>query len=863
MNLELHRSRSTTQQHRSNKSGVWPLLLSALTLALSINNKAMAEDGGPDMCLEDAVATISPASVVVQPGQAAVFNWTLSTYSCTVTLDLGSVRVATGTAGGSGQVSIVPNAGTTTYDLIGRRNGQWRQFATVQVVVQDPAAYTSANTPVCTSAQTARHNEIVAAQQSIDVSDPFHAYIGPYEGDGFLWRNWKPIDRFKRASCGYLGNYGFYTGTPLIQHDREADLNLYITPSAYFQRRITLPVDLGLTLPHAVLNGAGTCGTNGSCMEAEVTHHPSLNSPWFPPVDNAPSPVEGSDICAYGPYVADGGHAGRPEIHPSEALWWKSVPTPSGVIQESRVMLVQDDSNRFDDRVADFVPDMPLNMKAWSGGTMTSFIRYAFRVPLAGGPAQYLHVWNEPRSRIVNTYTEYPDDVTTGTHHTLSFDGVPRFTIVEQGPRESELSVVYDHDLTNRNDLFDVCKRADGTLQGYALMRARYGIGSPDSSVGEGYAEVLLRHSYAATDAGGAQAMADAAKRVKPPAQSSVLDTTVDFDSLQLVTDDAGASLRGDLLIGFKSGVTLARASEKQGRELPSALETQSKDGGKDWVRVRGVDLAGGQVLNLELSNGENVSGSLPGLGIAFELMAQPTAKASTPQQRATAWRRFVRNLHVSDASMPKNFALIDRWLVSSAPAFSAKRNGRVSREDQHGVAEYLNRGLGDEKAVTTLAKAIKTVQWREAGRIVAGGDSEFSHQVVLGTGADSASIEVTLQVDDIFSGSHTRSIGVVNQGILENEPSAWIETLATLAGVDQQELAREPRLGSDGEVTELEANRGLLLQAASNSLRDGVVTQRELKAQIELARSIARQITTDKQATETTARSASNGAGY
>src|SRR5262249_23926849 len=72
------------------------------------------------------------------------------------------------------------------------------------------------------------------------------------------------------------------------------------------------------------------------------------------------SPAVGKDVCVYGPWVTDGNHGHRPEIHPAELIWWRQqreIPreglfTTDGdrilSLDYLHVAIQQDASNRFD-----------------------------------------------------------------------------------------------------------------------------------------------------------------------------------------------------------------------------------------------------------------------------------------------------------------------------------------------------------------------------------------------------------------------------------------------------------------------------------------------------------------------------------
>jgi hypothetical protein len=136
---------------------------------------------------------------------------------------------------------------------------------------------------------------------------------------------------------GRLEDYDFYN--PFGSGD-EADWNLFIRPNSAH----TFIRDQ--TLSNADSDELHRAADGVVLVEAEVTPDESFyNNPYFNA--NGRSTLVGREIGVYGPWVTDRGHRLRPEIHPCELLGWQAVGSLSTV---SYLMIVQDDSNRFDRR---------------------------------------------------------------------------------------------------------------------------------------------------------------------------------------------------------------------------------------------------------------------------------------------------------------------------------------------------------------------------------------------------------------------------------------------------------------------------------------------------------------------------------
>lgn len=173
---------------------------------------------------------------------------------------------------------------------------------------------------------------------------------------------WTPVDGKKHVLVGELDHYSFYN--PWSSGD-EADFNLFVFPNPPFQFLLT-QVSSAMSAEerkelHKRKRGAG------NTMECEITPDEDYYDNKHFPTNGDPSPLVGRQVGAYGPWVKDMGHGGRPEIHPSEAIWWKSGNAEqlgtSGHVFWS-ILILQDDSNRYDRR-GNYDRDLPRPWSAW------------------------------------------------------------------------------------------------------------------------------------------------------------------------------------------------------------------------------------------------------------------------------------------------------------------------------------------------------------------------------------------------------------------------------------------------------------------------------------------------------------------
>jgi hypothetical protein len=181
---------------------------------------------------------------------------------------------------------------------------------------------------------------ITSQQLGVSAADPDGHKMGmniAYRSGSGL--NWYPADGYKQTLVGTVDRYVFYN--PSDSGD-EADWNIYIKPDppfAYLIEDVLTNADLSVV-------HKGTT-TPGYVMEAEVTPDEHFyNNPYFN--SNGNSNRVGRKIGVYGPWVMEEKHGWRPEIHPSEILWWRDVSAGRTPRTTWTIAVMQDDSNRFD-----------------------------------------------------------------------------------------------------------------------------------------------------------------------------------------------------------------------------------------------------------------------------------------------------------------------------------------------------------------------------------------------------------------------------------------------------------------------------------------------------------------------------------
>ncbi len=364
-----------------------------------------------------------------------------------------------------------------------RRDHRTKKVDEKDVAVDDSKNnFLVTNPPNSTPEDLQKWKRIVNKMQGVEGFDPVRNNIGsrPAEkkikdlpGSGYK-NNWLPLSAQKQVCCGKLENFKTYDGT-----GDELDWNFFILPNDDFTFLITE------TLPFKektfLMSSSGWHKNKRGqyLLEGEVTPDQSLYQNVFFPIKKkkgrkSHDPIiglEGKEVCFYGPWVREWLHHHRPEIHPSEMIWWK----------ESKgyyMMLIQDDSNRFDDE-GDFDLDGIGNnsWKPWAEPPLTAQFKIAFEVNPSASKLPFKMDIREVYKRFVVTKddADASKDSDNGTSHTLVVDNKKLLVVNEQQENDNDLGVKF----------VDITKRTDGTIQGYLQITTK--VGGPDLKGDEGY----------------------------------------------------------------------------------------------------------------------------------------------------------------------------------------------------------------------------------------------------------------------------------------------------------------------------------------------------------------------------------------
>ncbi|QHI35140.1 hypothetical protein IMCC3317_04860 [Kordia antarctica] len=270
-----------------------------------------------------------------------------------------------------------------------------------------------------------------------------------------LWgRNWYPVRGTREILCGTFESYGVTKGVfDNVRGASEYDWNININPNPSFERLIDE------VRPYRDGSDEWKLCRGEPCMEAEVTPPTALNDfHYFMTERDSTLFQQNQQICVYGPWVREEVHGNRPEIHPSELLWWENA-------NGSKVMvMVKDASDRFDE--AKNFADKPPRFKPWAAGPMIKQFKIAFSIELGTETEQF--TLDVGRKHYANTYKNASiyKDILAGRRYGLEKNGEIPILVIESLKADKYLGVTFD----------SVCYNAStNRLQGYILVKAQIG----------------------------------------------------------------------------------------------------------------------------------------------------------------------------------------------------------------------------------------------------------------------------------------------------------------------------------------------------------------------------------------------------
>ena len=732
--------------------------------------------------------------------------------------------------------------------------------------------FTTADAPLCTQAQIDYHNWVNASTSGTNMYDPEGDWIGFNEADMgfFMIKSWQPVSGGKETFCGAVDHtqYYVYEGIGEIFAGDEHDQNIYIVPrdTGNMGAVITGAINAGVvTDTDDIHNCSGIYSPARRCFEAEIEWPSAYNSnPWFPATNEGAytSPVRGKFLCAYGPWVGDNAHGGRPEVHPSEGLWWRSDPSVTGVIEQRRIIVAGDASGRYD-RPDDFDPENSED-KVWAGIPSLEYIVVPFILHASNPTNHQFHHIYEPRSVNVTSWTVFPPmvDSSDGASHTLSFNGTPRLTVVEHQP-DRNLGV-HMGAWGSTNTLHKMCRLSNGNVQGFYTLRTRVGSVTEEPTTicsrggcqtvmrtvrRPGVQELMINRTWTPSDpgAGDASRVTDVIGNAK---SRPVVRGEIDWSSARLVADGGHMRLLGDVLVELRQGEKLASVTDEHGKALAQVDERRVPKSSEaaHVVRVRDVDFASEKAPTLQFASGVSLGGRMVGLTVLPNLDVQPQAHESEATEDALnqAWRELATSVGMEVGKRPASFAYLPNWQAQALPLFAPLKNGKPYAEDESAVSLRLNRAAQKgESSPVTLEQAIRQLSWTASPGIALDDSADTRSWERAARFSDPAryvAATITLSLDEVFGARRTETLDVYSHALV-GESTSLAGELRELAALQARVSSDELELigGEGDDLTERFLARSSpladLRHAIARAAFDGRISPEELGRVMRLAR--------------------------
>lgn len=711
------------------------------------------------------------------------------------------------------------------------------------LVMTDPVDLRITNIADATAADLAEWNKVVNKMQGVKGVDPVGAYISgmPGERQGNI-NNWYPLSYEKQTLCGVLDHFNIFDGS-----GDEMDWNNFVLPNDEFSFLIED------ALPYKGSDGiwghiGGWIGgsdwhkdrAGNYLIEAEITPDQGLyQNFWFPKVDNPSSVLEGREVCFYGPWVREKVHGNRPEIHPSELIWWKEG-------NGYWMMAIQDDSNRFDER-SDFDLDgflVPSSWRPWAAPPLTYQFKIAFEVNPAAAGLPLKTYTREVYNRFVVTKddTHASSDADDGTSHALVYNNQALLVVEEQQENDDDLGVRF----------VDLRKRSDGTIQGYIQITTK--IGGKNIRGDEGF-HVLHVPS------------------LRPSSNTTIapdLPTFTGFNKPEVEQEWDVKSIHPTIVNGTKvlvGNLNLKNVDEVNLSTTQRSSRTTVVKKGRRTIQVN--DLPVLAATSIDVMDRSRTKRTLKKDG--FALMSFLTAENYSSDFRTDerAWDKMTATFARGNIESPIDFGQSKTSSFTFTPTYSAMRDGKPSPEEGSPVTTYLNNTISQAKGAAiknlykenapfkfswkfkatnfTSKEAVK-VNTITSGRQTKGLNIRFSNNsfqndgIVISYPDDAIyEVEIELIVSDIFGNKSTNKYVVWSHYLsVKNSPKTikkLLELASNINGVLNQKTLEGSKKRSPANKRSIEGLESFFVPA----MNDGRITIKELQTIIAVCKNLER----------------------
>lgn len=626
-------------------------------------------------------------------------------------------------------------------------------------------------------------------------------FVPKSQWDGY--KNWFPNSDQKTTVCGHVEKFNVFDSI-----GDEWDWNIFLRPSPHYAfaiRDVMKRLDPSGTGYKQVADGQGgsyqlyifrdwhvgpanaaLCSQGHVCdnkqrpflLEAEVSPDEKFYvNPWFwkdyerdasgriitkPGPDGLPIAVKksgsslvGKTICTYGAWVREQNHGFRPEIHPSELLWWRE---DLGARSLYYLMQVQDDSNRFDlplnfegayqctQKDLDGIycvagvirPEIRTWFRPWAEPPRIGQFKIGFEVDLNSSTTQQYTI-TEPAP--VLGADRFPDpnhqqvaifsvDQTPGTDHAVTFNVTNRVGAVLQ--KKTVLQVFERVRFPNLLGVrfSQICRDpATNKLKGFIEITSAIGKGSRGT---EGYQVLRVERQVLNSPSTGTIVTRAVEAETPIVEESSTVSARGKLvpGSLRRVEIDGRTQLAGDIevapkmSVGERADLAIAKVelidgdqrTPKTAQPVPPRLGVTAR-GLNSTAVVEAVALTPASGLELTLQSGEKVDVPLSStLSVTPRLLATPLPRSKSD---VAVWKAWAAATGAPPTSRPPSKVSVLRpteWRMALTPYYAPTRDGLPSLEDDSPVGEQINEAIRehDPRRLTQVFGSTQpfTIKW-------------------------------------------------------------------------------------------------------------------------------------------------------
>jgi hypothetical protein len=242
--------------------------------------------------------------------------------------------------------------------------------------------------PLCSDEQIAQWNDtwktalgVAALDPGADAQNLFSDPKDPWPPATDGVHDWPPFHPTKTTYCGTVSRYAVFVPAAGLLHlvgIEEHDLTVNVLPNA---SSADLLDEAAEHFPEGIVDSCRDGASDRPCIHAEITPHKQFPRDedgwrlWLGRKDQSGlAPSQRTEICLYGPHVADTGHDSHAEIHPIQLMWLRGQDGRSLVF-----FLLQDASGRFNRRRQFRHMHRPDKWQAWAASPLRGRFEVAFR----------------------------------------------------------------------------------------------------------------------------------------------------------------------------------------------------------------------------------------------------------------------------------------------------------------------------------------------------------------------------------------------------------------------------------------------------------------------------------------------------